>query len=172
MIALILAPSKGEAPYPPLAICSLKAWLKRYGFKSTTIDLNREYVLNHKEVLQLINKYFCRPITFLNTDSIDKISNLDTIYNIELLLKCLYYEDYGKYHFNEEERNFYQKLLPLLKEEATLLIEAGYKYIGFSTFVSNVCYSLLLGKMIKSLAPQIKIFFGGSSTAYKPIEVV
>ncbi|RGM00368.1 radical SAM protein [Bacteroides sp. 3_1_33FAA] len=169
MIALILAPSKGEAPYPPLAICSLKAWLKRYGFKSTTIDLNREYVLNHKEVLQLINKYFGRPTTFLNTDSIDKISNLDTIYNLELLLKCLYYEDYGKCHFNEEERNFYQKILPLLKKDAALLIESGYKYIGFSTFVSNVCYSLLLGKIIKSLAPQIKIFFGGSSTAYKPI---
>lgn len=39
MIALILAPSKGEAPYPPLAICSLKAWLKCNGFESTAIDL-------------------------------------------------------------------------------------------------------------------------------------
>ena len=35
MIALILAPSKGKAPYPPLAICALKAWLKKYGYTGT-----------------------------------------------------------------------------------------------------------------------------------------
>lgn len=51
MIALILAPSKGKAPYPPLAICALKAWLKKYGYSSTAIDLNRYYVINHQELL-------------------------------------------------------------------------------------------------------------------------
>lgn len=169
MIALILAPSKGEAPYPPLAICSLKAWLRCKGYKSTTIDLNREYVLNHKELLFLINKYFGRPTTFLNEDSSKTISNLDTIYNLELLLKFLYYENYGEYCLNEEESRLYKELSIRLKIEATSLVKLGYKYIGFSTFVSNICYSLLLGQMIKTLSPEIKIFYGGSSTAYKPI---
>lgn len=169
MIALILAPSKGEAPYPPLAICSLKAWLRCNGFKSTTIDLNRDYVLNHRGLLSLINKYFGRPTTILNTDSEEKISNLDTIYNLELLLKFLYYRNYGEHYLNEEECYFYKELSIRLKAEATSLIESGYKYIGFSTFVSNICYSLLLGQMIKSMNPEIKIFYGGSSTAYKPI---
>lgn len=169
MIALILAPSKGEAPYPPLAICSLKAWLKCNGFESTAIDLNRKYVLKHKELLNLINRYFGRPTTFLNTDSIENIYNLDTIYNIELLLKFMYYDEYSDSCMNEEEYTFYKKLHYQLQQEADSLINAGYKYIGFSTFVSNICYSVLLGQMIKKLNPEIKVFFGGCSTAYEPI---
>lgn len=169
MIALILAPSKGEAPYPPLAICSLKAWLGKYGYSSTAIDLNRKYVINHSELIYNINKYFGRPTTHLDTTSTEAVYNLDTIYNLELLLKFLYNDDCNIETLSEVEFNFYKELDAQLNIEARNLVESGYKYIGFSTFVSNICFSLLLSKKIKQLNPTIKIFFGGSSTAYKPI---
>lgn len=169
MIALILAPSKGEAPYPPLAICSLKAWLGKYGYSSTAIDLNRKYVINHSELIYNINKYFGRPTTHLDATSIEAVYNLDTIYNLELLLKFLYNDDCNIEMLSEVESNFYKELDAQLNIEARNLVESGYKYIGFSTFVSNICFSLLLSKKIKQLNPAIKIFFGGSSTAHKPI---
>lgn len=169
MIALILAPSKGEAPYPPLAICALKAWLGKYGYNSTAIDLNRHYVINHSELLCNINKYFGRPSTHLDSDSEEHIYNLDTIYNFELLLKFMYNEEYENNTLTEEELSFYKSINFQLEIEARKLIESGYNCIGFSTFVSNVCFSLLLGHKIKQIDPSVKIFYGGSSTAYKPI---
>lgn len=169
MIALILAPSKGEAPYPPLAICSLKAWLSKYGYRSTAIDLNRKYVINHSELIYNINKYFGRPTTHLDATSTEDVYNLDTIYNLELLLKFLYNDDCNIETLSEVEFNFYKELDAQLNIEARNLVESRYKYIGFSTFVSNICFSLLLSKKIKQLNSSIKIFFGGSSTAYKPI---
>lgn len=169
MIALILAPSKGKAPYPPLAICALKAWLKKYGYSSTAIDLNRYYVINHQELLFNINKHFGLPSTHLDSGSEESIYNLGTIYNFELLLKFMYNVEYEDNTLTEDELVFYKCLNSQLEIEAHRLLDAGYNCIGFSTFVSNVCFSLLLGQKIKQIDPKVKVFYGGSSTAYEPI---
>lgn len=169
MIALVLSPSKGKAPYPPLAICALKAWLIQNKFKATAIDLNKNFIQNFPDLLDKINQYFGRPKTFLDTNITENISNIDTIYNVKLLLKFLYFEEYGSKSLTVEELNFYYELDKVLESDAHFLISSGFKYIGFSTFVSNICYSLLLGNKIKRLNSNINIFYGGSSTAYRPI---
>lgn len=65
MIRLIICPSKVRAPYPPLAIASLKAWLSIHGIKSKTIDLNKTLCIENPMLFETVNDVFGRPSTQL-----------------------------------------------------------------------------------------------------------
>lgn len=169
MIALVLCPVKGKAPYPPLAICALKAWLKESGISSTAIDLNNNLKNTNLSLFHKYDMYFGRPKTYLDTDNIDDFSNLDTIYNFRLLLLFLSFQESETNGLTQEELIFFTQLNKQIESDASTLISSGFKYIGFSAYVSNICYAILLSRKLKKINKDIKIFFGGSSTAYKQI---
>lgn len=169
MIALILAPIKGEPPYPPLSICALKSWLLKYNIESKAIDLNKRLYLSNLTLANKIKHYFGQPQNYIENDTLNSFYNLDTIYNFQLLLKLLYPQHYTDIELDDSTSLFCEELNEQLESDSKYLVESGFKFIGFSTFVSNICYSILLAEKLKKLDNQIKIFFGGCSTAYEPI---
>lgn len=168
MIALILAPVKGNPPYPPLAICALKGWLAKNSISSWAIDLNKELLISNAILYQKINNYFGRPQTYLNNASSEALYNIDTIYNLRLLLKFLY-SDQVDIQLSDDEFLFYKELNIQLDEDVDRLMNSGLKIFGFSTFVSNIGYSILLASKLKKKDSSIVTVFGGCSTAYAPI---
>jgi len=169
MIALILAPVKGDPPYPPLAICALKSWLSIHHISACAIDLNKDLSINNPNLAYKIKYYFGQPMNFIEYQDSNLFSNIDTIYNFQLLLKFLYPNEYLNYELDAATKSFYNELNKQLEIDANLLLEAGYRYFGFSSFVSNICYSILLAHKLKSKDMHITTFFGGCSTAYDPI---
>lgn len=168
MIALILAPVKGTPPYPPLAICALKGWLAKYNISSLAIDLNKELLIGNVSLYEKINCYFGRPQTYLNNVSSDALYNIDTIYNLRLLLKFLYFDQIDM-TLSDSEFTFYKELSAQLDKDVNRLLNSGLKIFGFSTFVSNIGYSILLASKLKKKDASIITVFGGCSTAYAPI---
>ncbi len=169
MIALILAPVKGDAAYPPLAICALKAWLSMHRINACAIDLNKNLAIKNPELTSKIRYYFGQPKSYLNCLDLDMLYNIDTIYNLQLLLKFLYPDKYTDYELGVAAESFHGELNKQLDTDVDILLKSGFRYFGFSTFVSNFCYSILLAQKLKNRNPSIIVFFGGCSTAYAPI---
>lgn len=89
MIGLVICPCKGRAPYPPLAVASLKSWLSKYGIKSKAIDLNKTLCFENPLLYDSLNDVFGRPSTHIHNLSNETVFNIDTIYNARLLFNIL-----------------------------------------------------------------------------------
>lgn len=107
MIGLVICPSKGRAPYPPLAIASLKAWLSKHGIKSKAIDLNKSLCIENPMLFDTVNDVFGRPSTHLFNVSEESIFNIDTIYNARLLFNFL---GIITFELNSKQTAFYSLL--------------------------------------------------------------
>lgn len=166
MIGLVICPSKGRAPYPPLAIASLKAWLSKHGIKSKAIDLNKSLCIENPMLFDTVNDIFGRPSTHLFNVSEESIFNIDTIYNARLLFNFL---GIISFELNSKQTAFYSLLKKRIKKDADKIIKDGFSAVGFSCYVSNIPYSILLAAELRSRKQNIQIFFGGPSVSYGPI---
>jgi len=170
MVALLFCPVKGNTNYPPLSVSLLSSYLKKNGVNSSVIDLNKALYLENEELAANYSYYFAFPSIFSGyTDNENEIKNVDTIYNFSLLLSILYGSDKLPYTYSKEEKEFVQQLEQEIDSKASQIINSNYKYIGFSTYVSNIAYSCILAKKLKEKNPNISLFFGGSSTSFSPI---
>jgi len=170
MVALLFCPIKGNANYPPLSVSLLSAYLKEQGVSSTVIDLNKDFYIKNANLAATYSNYFGYPSILSGfTDNENEIKNVDTIYNLSLLLSILYGRDKVPVIYNDEEAEMIRQIEQEIDIKADQIINSNYKYIGFSTYISNIAYSCILAKKLKEKNANISIFFGGSSTSYMPI---
>lgn len=169
MLALLFCPIKGDANYPPLAVSILSAYLKENQIQVTNFDFNKQLYIENPELAELYSFHFGYPSVFSGyTDNNNQIRNIDTIYNLELLLHMLFGSKL-LLEITEDTKHFIGRLNSEIDSKAKYLLDKGFDCFGFSTYISNIAYSCLLAKRLKELNPNITIFFGGSSTSYKPI---
>lgn len=166
MIGLVICPCKGRAPYPPLAIASLKSWLSKHGIKSKAIDLNKTLYFENPMLYDSLNDVFGRPSTHIHNLSNEPVFNIDTIYNARLLFNIL---GIISFELDSKQSAFVLELQKQIKKDAENLIKGGFSAVGFSCYVSNIPYSILLASELRNLNPSIRLFFGGPSVSYKPI---
>lgn len=166
MIGLVICPSKGRAPYPPLAVASLKSWLSKHGIKSKAIDLNKSLCIENPLLYDSLNDIFGRPSTHLYNLPNEQIFNIDTIYNARLLFNFL---GLVSFKLDSNQSAFFSQLKKQIKTDAEKLINEGFTAVGFSCYVSNIPYSMLLASELKRHDSNIKVFFGGPSISYNPI---
>ena len=169
MIALLFAPYKGNVPYPPLAICALKSWLSINSIDSCAIDINKSLAVSNPPLSEKVFHYFAQPRNLVNNQKLTMYYNIDTIYNLKLLLAMLFPNKYPDYEFDVSTKSFCNELIMQLESDSDSLLASGFRYFGFSTYVSNICYSILLAQMLKKKDSRVVTFFGGHSTAYAPI---
>lgn len=170
MVALLFCPIKGNANYPPLSVSLLSAYLKENSIPSTVIDLNKSFYIENANLAAIYSNYFGYPSILSGfTDNENEIKNVDTIYNFSLLLSILYGNDKVPVVYSDEEKELIRQIEQEIDFKADQIINSNYKYIGFSTYISNIAYSCILAKKLKEKNASISIFFGGSSTSYMPI---
>jgi len=168
MVKLVFCPTKGDINHPPLSIASLSAILKQRNIKVKAIDLNRKLFISDRTFFDELYMNFARPNSLPIPDR-ESIKNIDTIYNIKYVLYLLYNETKLWNNFSDTEKLFLNKLSINLENEAKVLLDNEIKIIGFSSYISNIQYSILLANIIKKKNPSIKIVFGGPTTAFMPM---
>ncbi len=171
MIALLYCPVKGNATYPPLSIATLSSYIKQKGHKTIAIDLNKELYVRDKQLADKISYYFALPSIFTGiSDDANTIRNIDTIYNFSLFLSILNKDTKVINKDDNHLLSFVNEIEIEIEKIADELINKGIRFVGFSTYVSNIVYSCLLAKKLKEKNNKIITFFGGSSTSYSPIK--
>ena len=169
-IVLTFCPVKGQVNYPPLGLAYLSAVLKQHNISHKILDLNNTLYKENRALASDLYSFF-GPITFdLETvNNIDNpeslVSNIDTIYNFNLLLYALAYPVLKK--VSEEERIFIEQLHHYIDSEVLRIEEMRPKVVGFSVYISNVAVSCLIAQKLKNRNKGIKVIFGGPSNHYE-----
>lgn len=175
-VTLIFCPIKGDVPYPPISLAYLSATLKSHRHETDVLDLNGALYASHPQLCREIAHFFATPVLFpeqktgagAEEESSDysAMNNIDTIYNLNLLLFALGLEPLTAP--SPHETVFIERLKNQIAYDAQRILEKNPEVAGFSTYISNVAYTCILAQTLKKLNPRLRIIFGGSATGYAP----
>jgi len=164
--ALIICPYLTNGGYPPLGVAYLNSVLKSNKYDVDVFDFQFLFQYENHKLYNLLKK-------LVNIASGE--TQVTFITNPEFVAYSLFSAEYPDFDWqiteNEEYRDeciyLHSELKSYVNRYAKMVLKENPDIVFFSTYISNILFSLMLAKELKRRHPEIPVIFGGPGSALK-----
>ncbi len=168
-LALVTCPFFTNGDWPPLGLSCINGALREEGIEPVCFDFNFTTYKDNPDLLHLLYHM----VSFAGLT--DRVV---FVLRPELILNFLYKEDYPDFKwpplFSGPEAGagamLYLGMKAAAREQARTVLSHKPAAALFSTYISNMAWSLLVAKWIKKLSPKTPVVFGGPGVGLPEVQ--